>query len=88
MVGIGRWMSFVLTALRQKWGLRSANDKVKRFMTKREEIEARNIDRFGGEPFDPRFIEVCSYHPLVVIIIHHHFNHIIYSYVLNRWNVS
>lgn len=45
-------------AMRNRWGLRVANDKVKRFMLKWEEIEAKNIDQFGGEPFDPRFIEV------------------------------
>jgi superfamily II DNA or RNA helicase len=51
-----KWLSEV--QMRQRYGFRATQDRVKRFTTKREEIESMNLDRFGGAHFDPRFLEV------------------------------
>ena len=45
-------------SLLEKFGERNAADRLSRYTKQRKHMEAVNADRYGGEPFDPRFLLV------------------------------
>lgn len=46
-------------SLRRKFGSPSRiQQRLTNFHASEEEIKAQNLDRYGGEPFDPRYVEV------------------------------